>query len=855
MLKRVAIAAVALIGYAFAQATLPQNWVNALEYRNATTYTVNFPTTWSCNGTNYPTGGGNYASTTAGLQQAVNDAETCRKNTANSTTIIIPHGTLFSAAAGLVLPQTATDTASTFIVLTSDTPLPVGQTACSHGIQDNLATSLQPGIRNVGCNGALLSYQLGTTITPINYSLSTLVSTGATPFTLANGVLTNTSAYNDIASMWTLECTAANCNSLSTGVADVNGVGPHHYAILNAEIRLQAGNASTTDPISIGQGTETATGAIPAHIHLAYVYVHGDITDAPVSAGVATGPPTGSNTVVQDIFWAACLSCSFTYSYIDKSLRPGGEGHTLGVHLGQTLKLVHNWFEGQSSGMFCGGWSTPIPINGFVTCQDVEDRANRYTYPYSWILANAAGFCVNGLACSGHGYVRKNGHESKMSLRYLFDGNIVENVDNTGGQVGILISWKTSNTSTGLGDNYWAVLTDTTVTNNIFRNACNGPNWGFRSLIQSSNGGGTAFGPTRGLWSNNLLYNVTPLNPGCAGSTPGYGFRFSSGGPGNTWSATATRDATGTIATLTLTSQSGGKQSTEQVGDPVQVTCSDNASFNTTSTVMGPLAITGTLPTGLTIVYPNVGLANDAATTCTFNDIQGYATNFTYTHNSNFLTDASYLNDPYSGANGGSVPYLLARSVSFTNSIFGGGINSAFSEGTRTTTKAYDPASIVLNNDIFPARDTLVTCTGHGSQGAGGFAACYTEYSNSSVAINPPVSLYGVPTNYCTGNDPTVGSCVGVLGAMSVSSLPAVLNDWHQYRLCHSTDAACNNKASLYAAGQTHQASDGTDLGFNPSPIDAAMTSTWYQCACSGNGPWPDVFNAPVSKLVVTAIQ
>jgi hypothetical protein len=155
----------------------------------------------------------------------------------------------------------------------------------------------------------------------------------------------------------------------------------------------------------------------------------------------------------------------------------------------------------------------------------------------------------------------------------------------------------------------------------------------------------------------------------------------------------------------------------------------------------------------------------------------------------------------------------------------------------------------VLNNDIFPARDSLVTCTGHGSQGPGGFAACYTEYSNSSVAINPPVTLYGVPTNYCTGNDPTVGSCVGILGAMSQSSLPAVLNDWHQYRLCHSTDAACNNKASLYAAGQANQASDGTDLGFAPSPVDTAETLTLYICGSScGSGPFSDV---PANSAVV----
>ena len=48
---------------------------------------------------------------------------------------------------------------------------------------------------------------------------------------------------------------------------------------------------------------------------------------------------------------------------------------------------------------------------------------------------------------------------------------------------------------------------------------------------------------------------------------------------------------------------------------------------------------------------------------------------------------------------------------------------------------------------------------------------------------------------------------------MSASSFPLALADWNQYRLCHATDAACNSKASLYAAGQANQATDSKDLG------------------------------------------
>ena len=63
---------------------------------------------------------------------------------------------------------------------------------------------------------------------------------------------------------------------------------------------------------------------------------------------------------------------------------------------------------------------------------------------------------------------------------------------------------------------------------------------------------------------------------------------------------------------------------------------------------------------------------------------------------------------------------------------------------------------------------------------------------------------------------------------MSQGSFPPVLNDWHNYRLCHVGDAACNGKASRYAAGGANDASDGRDLGADVNQIEAAQTSTRY---------------------------
>lgn len=384
---------------AIGQATLPTTWINSIEYLTDLTtpdFTITYPNSgtggsWTC------TGLGSFGPYTAwsqsSLNQAIADSESCRTSQNKSIKIVIPHNAgnssnKFSGSTGVVLPQTTGDASTKFIILTSDTPLVTGQTVCSHGIQDNLAVSAQPGIRNVGCNGSNMSYTLG--VTP------TIVS-GA--FTLANGTVTNTSAYNDVASMWTAE---SNNNALNTAVADANNVGPHHYAILNMEARPVAGTAAVQAPVGIGQDTETVQTQIPSHIHISYSYLHGDWADAPVSGGVATGPATGFNSL-PNVAKFDCIYCSYTYSYMDQALRPGSEGHGLSFLLSQQFKKVHNWIEGQSIGSLCGGFASPITITNFTVCYDMEDRANRYTYPYSWVLAQQAGYNPDSIYTSTGG--------------------------------------------------------------------------------------------------------------------------------------------------------------------------------------------------------------------------------------------------------------------------------------------------------------------------------------------------------------------------------------------------------------------------------------------------------------------
>jgi hypothetical protein len=796
---------------------LPQNWVNNTEYVGTTQNTISFPASgtggnWSCGATSY---GPYTAGSQSSLQQAVNDAEGCRLADGSGTNIIVPAMALFSGATGLVLPQTSEDNSSNFIVLTSTSPLIAGETACSHGIQDNVSASTQPGIRNVGCAGTALSYQLGTTVTAI--------SSGA--FTLANGTMTNTSAYDDISSMWTLECTAINCHALSTAVPDANGIAPHNFAILNMEARPQAGLTQPSAIVKIGQGMETAVSQLPQHIHFAYDYIHGDWDDAPVSGGIATGPAVGTNAIPNDVV-LDCATCSFMYSYIDKSLRPGAEGHTIYLALSQTLKVGHNWSEGQSIGLFAGGYTESVPIPNFVI-QDVEDRANRYTYPYSWILAKQAGFDP-----AQGSYTRKNAHEFKTGTRILHDGNIDENVDNSGAQGGLVMSWKTDNSSSGTGNNYFIAQNNTTITNGIIRNACNGVSVGSRSASGAGNGGGVALPAQLYFYQNNLMENISTSNPGCSGSTPQYGFRVA--GAQNSWSATVLRDPTGSFTTATLISAAGLGQSDFNVGDPVNVSGCSDTSFNTGQDTMGPAALEGTVPTGLTVLYTNPGSAGTGSgvTGCVVTNIQGWADWVAYNHNTDII--GTQGDDPYSPCLGGANPWCLLRNVYFTNSIIvNGGINSVFAEGTRTETKAFDSTTLVFNNDLITGR-SAISCPGFSG------AACYTEYGGTNNLASPPVTIYLAPTANCLGSTPS-STCVGFSGVMNTGSIPRYLSDWHLWGLCSSATSACSNTASYYSAGQAGQGYDGTSLGISTISIDAAQVSNQYPCCNpSGNGPYPD---------------
>lgn len=1017
---------------------LPNTWINGLEYMGTTSNTITFPTVgtggaWTCPGlapfANYQAG------SMSSLQQAINDAENCRANapTHPGTTIVIPAGTTFTAAAGLVLPQSPADLISytNFIILTSSNPAPLGQTVCSHGLaaQDNLPVSTRPALRNLGCNGQSLSYQLGGVTYPI--------ASGA--FAYANGAPGNTADFNDIAQhLYTIEYTNIDNIALSS-TWDINNIGSHHYAILNGEFRPQAGITTTNNITMSGRsgvaGYIAQQSQIPIHMHFAYDYIHGDMSDAEIVNGVIITPPIGKNNP-SDALNLQCLYCSVSYCYMDKLFKSGAENHGISLVYGREIKMVHNWIEGSSINFFCGGAGPVMTINGFMPCDNTETRGNRFTYSRSWNLAadqsihpnsffqttggtgsgavilltsgqngyilqakvaptlGGSGYTVNDVltlqqnlsstgttgtvlvnavdasgavtgitvaagtgysvatnlpvtgsgtgatvditqvsptgkilavalnnpgtgyststpiltitqgsasggtirisgtgtggaittlngVVSGPGYYRtnfykKNQYEHKAGRWVVIDGNVFENNDYTG-QQGNITSFKTSNSSSGLGQNYWIALHDVTSTNNILRESCGGAMLSLRS-IRSDNGatgGGIAQPTQRILYRNNLMYDIDALNPGCVGygMGQGYGLYVALGNTATVWTANATEDSTGTIATYQLVAAGTGStctampcagmnQSGFNIGDNVLVmNCNGGtnpAGFSMSGTTLGPGAIAGTLIDGLTVVIPWITTPNSTATGCQLYNSQGLPNYLRIDHTSEFMNKTTTNQMGFMTNAVTPLPWVLARNVTWANGI---SVNSSMGfaanplgEGTRTQQRSYDvtttsgyTGTFSMHDIILTGRDTGVVCPGHVAGVPNGIDICYSAYKDDYTIVSPPsLTLYGKPTPYCPTNDPTVGDCVGIIGIMNKPNYDTPLPDWHDYRLCHTGDAACNGLASKYAAGGPLQGSDGKDLGPDLSQIEVAQVRNQYPAP----GSFPD---SPVSGVPLPA--
>ncbi len=452
---------------------------------------------------------------------------------------------------------------------------------------------------------------------------------------------------------------------------------------------------------------------------------------------------------------------------------------------GTTYKINHNWFEGSSSCVFTGGYSGNLAVPNWVPFQDAEMRRNRCTFPYAWLgqmvisqsnpywgsaisQVNTSGTAVtwvsgntfstlwqptavviNGvtyhfssvnsatsatlttsagtqsnvsLVFATNNIVRKNGQEMKEQERTIIQGDIFENVDNSGGQNGPLLTLSPRNTSGGgTGNNYQSTINDVTFAHNIWRNSCTG--WSNSGTSgPPGDGGGVSMPIKRVAYNNNLMYNVSSSNPGCGATTTGIGETSFN----QQWIGTITENSGGTQATFVATCSvdggdcpSGPPSLGYQVmgfsaGDPVQPTgCTGVPAFNVAlHTVsghqvpigVGPLAVFGTNPASLTVTYPWTAAPNtvDSTGTCTMSNVQRGPQNLSISHLT-FVTDATI---PLGSGNPASTGPSFSQNNLFRDSIMLSGIVGGPVLGWRNSVTA-EGCLTEHNDHVFPSHTLL----------------------------------------------------------------------------------------------------------------------------------------------------
>ena len=117
-------------------------------------------------------------------------------------------------------------------------------------------------------------------------------------------------------------------------------------------------------------------------------------------------------------------------------------------------------------------------------------------------------------------------------------------------------------------------------------------------------------------------------------------------------------------------------------------------------------------------------------------------------------------------------PNYAINSTILNNITLGGGwFNNPYGEGTDTEVSGWDVNTLTAGYDVWPTRT----------------ASKYSEYEPKGACAvptgcTPPITMYFPTTDYCTGATPT-SSCVGFTGAMSATSMPMTLTDYHGFEL------------------------------------------------------------------------
>ena len=221
--------------------------------------------------------------------------------------------------------------------------------------------------------------------------------------------------------------------------------GAHHYRILGVEITIASGVTKNYGLVALGTFDQASPDAVPHHIVLDRVYVHGR-----PAANVRRG-------VVLNSAWTAVVD-----SHVSEIHEAGADAQAVGGSTGPgPFKIVNNYLEASGENIMFGG-ADPAIRN--LVPSDIEIRGNHIVKPLTWMKGDPA--------YAGTEWTVKNLLELKNARRVLIDGNLFEN-NWSAAQKGFAIVFTVRNQD---GAAPWAVVEDVAFTNNVVRRVGSGIN-------------------------------------------------------------------------------------------------------------------------------------------------------------------------------------------------------------------------------------------------------------------------------------------------------------------------------------------------------------------------------------------
>lgn len=212
----------------------------------------------------------------------------------------------------------------------------------------------------------------------------------------------------------------------------------NHYRLVGLDIG-GADNVVTLINMMLLGHEETSDSDAPTDIVVDRCYVHGNDTN------------TSRRGIVLNGIRMAVIDSYVSNFHNAPNVEAGDTQAVMGWNGAGPFKIVNNYLEGADENIVFGGAG---PKNIGVVPSDIEIQRNHLFKPVSW-----------------RGRFRaKNHFELKTGRRVFFNGNILENCWNGGGQ-GNSIVFKPSNQD---GECPWCVVEHITVTNNIIRHSADG---------------------------------------------------------------------------------------------------------------------------------------------------------------------------------------------------------------------------------------------------------------------------------------------------------------------------------------------------------------------------------------------